>query len=279
MEISDTMQNAMERYIQGVCSLPVHDQQFGTVTYYRNYQITHPQELFRQGRTGANWHRHHYNVDVKKYALPANAFLMVIQEHQEYDLLQSVTVGHPQRNDIRMVLYCIGDISSKLLPRQREPQTPDLTGDGINVPNQFDGADSQYTNILLFDCDVDSEIMCDPYWIHDELSYAVSARNTNHIENQQRIKKHFDDLCTLCMLYGGRPEELPRRFRSIHNTIQFPQNGKFTSPRAMINAMNNDHKLLLFEKLLLENQATLSDIGRSMFRSSSKRCLSAAATI
>lgn len=263
----------MTRYIQGVCSLPVHDQQFGTVTYYRNYQITHPQELFQQGITGANWHRYHFNVDVKKYALPANAFLMVIQEHQEYNLLQSATIDHPQRDDILMVLYCIGDISSKLLPRQRELHTPDLTGDGIAHPNEFARADSEYTNILLFDCDSDEEIMCDPDWIQDELNEAVDAdMNTNSIENQQRITKHFDDLCTLCLLYGGRralSEELPRRFRS----------GKFTSPRAMINAMNNEQKLLVFEKLLLENQGALSDIGKSVFRSRSKKCLSAATTI
>lgn len=263
MQVSNEITEMMIRYIQGVCGLSIYEHQFGTVMYVQHYQ------------NGS------VNVDVKKYALPANAFLMVVQEHQHDCLTESVTIpgpGYESKEDILVMYYCIGDMSSKLLPYIRESGEPDLdTGTGPL-------ADSEYTHILIFNYSSGDDMLCERSLLKEDLLDVIGQTPDRpdladelcisgkyYIDNRRRLKKHFEDLCGLCVEHTDISQVVDQsRLRSG----RFP--GHVSSSREFVRKMSENEQLRVFEKLLVDEAASISDVGKSVFRSRSKKFLRAA---
>ena len=261
MQVSNEITEMMVRYMQGVCGFPLYEHQFGTVIYLQHYQDDR------------------VNVDVKKYALPANAFLMVVQQHQHDCLTESVTIPGPgpeRKEDILLMYYCIGDMSSKLLPYIRETDEPDLS------LTQSTLADSDYTHILIFNFNSDDDMLCDRALLKEDLLDVIGQARGRpdladelcssggyYIDNRRRLKKHFEDLCSLCVEHTDIGQVVDQsRLRSG----RFP--GHVSSSREFVRKMSENEKLRVFEKLLDRN--SISDVGKSVFRSRSKKYLRAA---
>ena len=178
---SDEIGVALLAYIRAVCSAVVNDLKLCLTSYHTHHSEDVPLP---------NGNVMQLNYNVIKYPLPANAFLMVIQDAQTSNLFQVASTCNSART--RYVFYCIGDITSKKIP---------------SYANNFDNYDSvqDYTKFVLFNGDR-ARHTCTEAMQYVDLGGELDAIFDDNIDEDidtERLVDHFEDICELCVKHSA----------------------------------------------------------------------------
>ena len=100
-EPSEEVKTTMLSYIVALCTSKLADLKLCTTAYHTQHKL------------GL-----HVHVDVLKYPLPGNAFMLVVKKHRPDNLFEAMSGCYEgsEQEMAERVWYCIGDITSKLMP-------------------------------------------------------------------------------------------------------------------------------------------------------------------
>lgn len=165
---SNAIGTALCSYISAVCGAAVTDLKLCLTAYHTN---------FEHNDNGIE------RYEVIKYPLPANGFLMVIQQRQSNNLFELASRFIP--TSTRYVFYCIGDITSKKVP----------------YLDTMESAVQDFTTFVLHNHEWELDTTWESVDVAEELREILIDHEHESIQ-KARLVEHFEDICRLCVKYS-----------------------------------------------------------------------------
>ena len=211
-EYSNAIGMTVVKYITAVCGAAVTDLKLCLTAYHTKFEHNH---------NGIE----RYNVI--KYPLPANGFLMVIQQHQNN--LFEVASGFTPTNT-KYVFYCIGDITSKMIPYFHNDVEEDLT------------------TFVLFNHIWENDSSWELVDVRGELDAILDDHEHESIQ-KGRIVEHFEDICKLCVKYS--PPDVTRNRDGPRNRDGVQPSMNLETRLQKVHSMFSDQALSRFGRTVL----------------------------